>query len=72
METPLPAGVPPQLPEYHFQLAPVPRLPPKTDNVVLLPEQMLVTPEIPVGSPDIEFIEIEAMDALLFPHALDA
>lgn len=39
---PVPANVPPQLPVYHFQLAPVPKLPPLTDKLVALPLQMLL------------------------------
>ncbi len=33
MEEPVPRNVPPQLPLYHFQLAPVPKLPPTTVRV---------------------------------------
>ena len=39
---PLPASAPLQLPLYHFQLAPVPRLPPVIDSVVLWPLQIVV------------------------------
>ena len=38
-EDPLPMEEPPQLPEYHCQLAPVPREPPLTVSVVGDPEQ---------------------------------
>jgi hypothetical protein len=41
-ELPLPTAVPPQDPLYHWKLAPVPREPPVTDKVVLLPEQIVV------------------------------
>ena len=34
IETPDPTDVPPQLPEYHSQAAPVPKEPPETVNVV--------------------------------------
>ena len=51
METPLPTAVPPQLPLYHCQLAPVPNAPPTTESVVLLPEQIVVAvAEAEVGS----------------------
>ena len=42
MLAPEPTGVPPQLPEYHCQLAAVPRAPPLTDKVVFPPEQMVL------------------------------
>lgn len=38
---PVPNKAPPQLPLYHFQLAPVPKLPPLTVRVVLLPEHIV-------------------------------
>ena len=49
-DEPVPNKVPPQLPEYHVQLAPVPRLPPLTVRVVLPPLQMVVVPVIPVAA----------------------
>ena len=49
-DEPVPTKVPPQLPEYHFQLAPVPRLPPLTVRVVLPPLQMVVVPVMPVAA----------------------
>jgi hypothetical protein len=45
-ELPVPTGVPAQLPLYHFQLAPAPRLPPLTLNVVDVPLHMVVVPVI--------------------------
>ena len=36
MLLPVPTAVPPQLPEYHFQTAPVPKLPPVTVSVMLV------------------------------------
>ena len=39
---PVPTAVPPQLPEYHFQYAPVPSVPPVTDRVVESPAQIVV------------------------------
>ncbi len=38
MEEPLPTAVPPQLPLYHCQFAPLPRAPPLTLNVAVPPE----------------------------------
>lgn len=38
---PVPTYVPPQLPLYHFQTAPAPKLPPDKDNVVEAPLQMV-------------------------------
>lgn len=55
-ELPLPTAVPPHEPLYHCQLAPVPKDPPVTDNVVLLPEQMVVAvADAEVGSVESEF-----------------
>lgn len=39
MEEPVPTKVPPQLPEYHFHDAPVPKEPPETLNTVEPPPQ---------------------------------
>ena len=44
---------PPQLPLYHFQLAPVPRLPPITLSVVLPPRQIVVVPLIEVAGTEV-------------------
>jgi hypothetical protein len=41
IDGPVPAEAPPQLPLYHFQLAPVPSEPPTTLRVVLAPGQKL-------------------------------
>jgi hypothetical protein len=41
-ELPLPSGAPLQLPLYHFQVAPVPKLPPVLVRVVLWPLQIVV------------------------------
>lgn len=38
---PVATGVPVQLPLYHFQLAPVPKVPPLTLSVVLWPSQIV-------------------------------
>ena len=40
MEEPVPTKVPPQLPEYHCQLAPVPNEPPTTERVTVCPGQV--------------------------------
>ena len=48
-EVPLPTKVPPQLPLYQFQLAPVPSEPPTTVSVVLAPLHIVLVPEMPVG-----------------------
>ena len=50
---PVPTDVPPQLPLYHFQLAPVPKLPPLTLNVVFLPKQIVVVPLIEVAGTEV-------------------
>ena len=50
---PVPTAVPPQLPLYHFQLAPVPKLPPLTLNVVVLPKQIVVVPLIEVAGTEV-------------------
>jgi len=41
-ELPVPTEVPPQLPLYHFQLAPVPNEPPLMLKVVEVPAQIVV------------------------------
>ena len=41
---PVPAEVPPHEPLYHFQLPPVPRLPPDMLSVLLWPLQIVVVP----------------------------
>ena len=50
MLLPVPATVPPQEPEYHLAVAPVPELPPTSVKVVLPPLQMVETPEILRGA----------------------
>ena len=52
MLLPVPAGVPPQEPVNHSTIAPVPKVPPETVNVVLLPLQIVAVPVIPVGATD--------------------
>ena len=47
---PVPSGVPPQVPEYHLTVAPVPALPPTRVSVVLPPLQMVEVPEILRGA----------------------
>ena len=50
MLLPVPADVPPHEPVNHSATAPVPALPPTSVRVVLLPRQMVETPEILVGA----------------------
>ena len=52
-EVPVLIEEPPQLPLYHLQLAPVPKLPPFTLNVVLLPRHIVVVPLIEVAGTDV-------------------
>ena len=53
IEAPVPTKVPPQLPEYQVQTAPVPNEPPDTDKVVGLPEQTgFIFADAPVGLVD--------------------
>ena len=61
MDEPVPTGVPPQLPEYHFQEAPVPNDPPETDKVVELPEQTEIVPVIYVGETETVLIVMETV-----------
>jgi hypothetical protein len=47
---------PPQFPAYHFQLAPVPKAPPCTLNVVVVGPQLAVTVLVaPVGVTELPF-----------------
>ena len=50
---PVPTDVPPQLPLYHLQLAPTPRLPPVVLSVVLWPLHIVVVPLIEVAGTDV-------------------
>jgi hypothetical protein len=52
---PVPAGVPPQEPENHSALAPVPAVPPLKVRVVDAPEQIVLVPVILVGATDTVF-----------------
>ena len=52
MELPVPTSVPPQLPEYQFQAAPVPSEPPDTVKVVEPPQMGLGFADALVGSVD--------------------
>ena len=64
---PVPAGVPPQEPVYHFAAAPVPALPPTRVRVVLPPLQMVDMPEILRGAVEgvLTFTFIEAQVVVL-------
>jgi hypothetical protein len=53
---PVPTEVPPQLPLYHFQLPPVPVLPPFTLSVVLLPTQIVLVPVTDVAALTVSLI----------------
>ena len=50
MELPIPAGVPPQLPVYHTQVALEPNPPPTTERLVVNPLQIVVVPEMPLAA----------------------
>ena len=66
----MPIGEPLQLPENHSMTAPVPSVPPLTVNVVLLPLQIIVVPEISVGATDSVLNEIIAASVVVSPlHA---
>ena len=67
MLLPVPAGVPPHEPVYHLAVAPVPALPPETVRVVLLPKQIVETPEILVGATEsvLTVINCEAQAVVL-------
>ena len=55
IELPVPADVPPHEPVYQCHVAPVPRLPPVTIRVLLVPLQVLLFAiETPVGDVDKE------------------
>lgn len=61
-DDPLPTKVPPQLPLYHCQFAPVPREPPTTVKVVFPPTHITDVPEIPIGATD-ESLTVIVADA---------
>ena len=59
---PVPTKVPPQLPLYHFQLAPLPAEPPTTDKVTAVgPHTVLADAVAPVGAVDNELTTIVAV-----------
>ena len=64
---PVPADVPPHEPVNHSATAPVPALPPTSVRVVLLPLQMVETPEILVGATEsvLTVINCEAQAVVL-------
>ena len=69
IEAPLPAGVPLQLPVNHCQLAAVPRVPPFTVNVALLPEhKLLVLVLIEVGAVEFIFTLTSVLAQLVVLH----
>ncbi len=70
---PVPIKVPPQLPEYHVQAAPVPNEPPVTDNVDEPPQIGFGLADALVGSVDkvltvtvteAQFVELQVPTAL--------
>ena len=67
MLLPVPAGVPPHELVNHSAIAPVPVLPPTTVRVVLLPKQIVETPEILVGAAEsvLNVINCEAQAVVL-------
>ena len=64
---PVPADAPPHEPVNHSATAPVPALPPTSVRVVLLPRQMVETPEILVGATEsvLTVINCEAQAVVL-------
>ena len=50
IDGPFPTKLPPQLPLYHAQSAPVPNEPPATVSVVVPPLHIVVIPVTPVGA----------------------
>ena len=52
---PVPAEVPPHEPLYHFQLPPVPRLPPDSLSVLLWPLHNVVVPLMLFVGTDVSF-----------------
>lgn len=66
--------MPPQLPLYHFQLAPVPKLPPVNESVVEFPLQMVPKVAL-INVADVEvvltvIVEETQMVVLQVPSAL--
>jgi hypothetical protein len=66
MLPPVPAEVPPHEPLNHSAEAPEPAEPPVRVKVVLLPEQMVVVPEIPVGADEADKI-VKLMSEVQIP-----
>jgi len=69
---PVPTDVPPQLPLYHFQLAPAPRLPPLTLNVVFLPRQIVVVPVIDVAGTEVSWTVTVTLLQIVLLHVPSA
>jgi hypothetical protein len=65
---PVPTEVPPQLPSYHFQLAPAPNLPPEKVSVLLCPKQMVLVPEILFAGTDVSLIVKVKLTQLVVLH----
>ena len=69
---PVPTDVPPQLPLYHFQLAPAPRLPPLTLSVVFLPRQIVVVPVIDVAGTEVSWTVTVTLLQIVLLHVPSA
>jgi hypothetical protein len=70
---PVAMDVPPQLPLYHFQLAPVPRVPPLTLSVVDVPKQIMLEPVMDVAGIELSLtvtVTDRQMVVLQIPSAL--
>ena len=59
---PVPTNVPPQVPLYHFQVPPVPKLPPVTLKVTVAGPQSIAGDAVaPVGSTESELTVIDVV-----------
>ena len=69
---PVPTTVPPQLPLYHLQLAPVPNAPPTTVKVALVGPQLATTLLVaPVGATELPFtVIVNVVDTPIQPAAV--
>ena len=62
IDEPVPTNVPPQLPVYHFQAAPLPKLPPATVKVTAVgPHTVVADAVAPVGAVDNELMVMVAV-----------
>jgi len=73
MLEPVPASEPPQEPVNHCHVAPFPRLPPVTFNVLAVPVQLLLLViDTPVGAVDVLNTATESVAGELVPQLLPA